>query len=136
MSACEGVVRTLKKGSEMDASQFVAAIKQAVRRSSIQGTLEITKNPPGRRRITDFERGRARWLESLGIEESEYIESILADAVDNALFGVLCVVDGVRAVESTPIKGSFELWYVRGDRKLLNRPEDPYLHDLYDSGGA
>jgi hypothetical protein len=54
--------------------------------------------------------------------------------VDRAIFGFLCVLDGVRAIEGARDKGRLVLFYDRESRVLLNNPDDEYLHDIYNSG--
>jgi len=51
--------------------------------------------------------------------------------IDYAVFGFLTVLDGVRAVESTPEKGEFELRFSKGGIETVISPSDPYLHDLF-----
>jgi hypothetical protein len=78
---------------------------------------------------------RAEWFKSLGGHERQFVRSIVSDAVDSALFGVLCVIDGVRVVEDQGEKGSFELWY-RGKNSgrpdcLISPTSDDFQHDIY-----
>ena len=42
------------------------------------------------------------------------LTQILQLAAHSAVFGVLCILDGSRAVESTSEKGRFELRFVKG----------------------
>ncbi len=50
----------------------------------------------------------------------------LDDVAEGVIFGVLCVLDGVRAIESGPDKGELELYYVKdGTRVLLNTRNNP-----------
>jgi hypothetical protein len=60
------------------------------------------------------------------------VSAVIATAVDGALFGLLCVLDGVRAVEDGEIKGEFRLHYIKGGVAVLNGPDAPFLHDLYN----
>ena len=53
--------------------------------------------------------------------------------MDQAVFGFLCVLDGVRAVENGPDKGTFELRYLKDGSVLLNPQDEAMLHDLYNS---
>jgi len=60
------------------------------------------------------------------------LTAIAAGAVDRALFGLLCVLDGVRTVEDGEVKGDFQLNYVKGTTTRLNATDEPTLHDLYN----
>jgi hypothetical protein len=53
------------------------------------------------------------------------------DAVNRAVFGFLCVIDGVRAIEHGADKGSLELRYVKNGSVLLNPPDGKVLHELW-----
>jgi hypothetical protein len=60
------------------------------------------------------------------------LHEALTYAAESAVFGVMCVLDGVRAIESGSEKGDLELYYVKGDRKiLLNDPQNEELHNLF-----
>lgn len=50
-----------------------------------------------------------------------------------ATFGFLCVLDGVRAIESVQDKGRLTLFYEKGQKKLLiNDNKEDFLHDLFN----
>jgi len=42
----------------------------------------------------------------------------LNDAAERAVFGFLCVLDGVRAIETGSEKGSLEIYYVNVDQRV------------------
>lgn len=116
----------------MDGKEFVDAVKLVVRDRACEDTISIAENPPGRR-VSPELKARADWLKSLSDMERKMVESIIKDGVDNAIFGLFCVVDGVRAIEDVPDKGDFELHYVKGGvSAILNRADAPLLHDLYN----
>lgn len=47
---------------------------------------------------------------------------------------MLCVLDGVTAVEATPDKGKVSLSFIKdGKETKLNSPHDEMLHDIYQS---
>jgi hypothetical protein len=116
---------------QMNDHDFIRAIGLAVRESAISGTMQTLASPPGRRPPADKLR-RAEWFNALEEADRENVERVAADAVDSAIFGFLCVLDGVRAVEDQECRGGFELWHVRDDeRVLLNQDAD--LHDKFQS---
>jgi hypothetical protein len=62
------------------------------------------------------------------------LHRIIELSVDSSIFGFLCILDGVRALEYGAEKGCFELYYKKGDqRALLNDENKEFLHDIYKS---
>lgn len=114
----------------MNSQDFVMIIRSVVRDSAVRSTLEVLEHPPGRT-PSDGLINRSKWYHSLTTEDKQRLIEIVSDAVDNGVFGFLCVLDGVRSVESTSDKGRFELRYIREDTVLLNDPDKIMLHDLY-----
>jgi len=54
--------------------------------------------------------------------------------VDAAVFGFLCVIDGVRAMGEDGAVVDFELYCKKGDETVrLNPGQGEFLHDLYNS---
>ena len=117
----------------MNAEGFIHAIKRCVHESAVHGVLQTIAHPPGR--LTPAEERRlADWCRSLSEEDRVIIENIVDTAVTHALFGFLCVLDGVRVIEDTPTKGRFELYYVNElEKTLLNDPAQEPMHDIYKS---
>jgi hypothetical protein len=61
------------------------------------------------------------------------LRGLIKEGIDDALFGLFCIIDGVRAVEDAPDKGRYELHYVKnGQSTSLNPGNSPLLHDLYN----
>jgi hypothetical protein len=52
---------------------------------------------------------------------------------DSTLFGVLCVLDGVRAIESEHDKSEFTVSAARGGVVSVIAPGEEFLHDMYRS---
>ncbi len=115
----------------MDGKQFIDAVKICVRRPAIKGAIKNLADPPGRR-ITDFDRQHSQWFNGLSIEDKQNVEAAITKAVDDALFGFLAVIDGVRVVEDTVDKGEFTLLYRNDGETIINDPKAQYLHDLYN----
>jgi hypothetical protein len=68
---------------------------------------------------------------SLPDDQKRILSSIILDVADRAVFGFLCVLDGVRSIEDDGEKGHLELRYVKNDSTLLNPAEGEMLHDLW-----
>lgn len=118
----------------MDTETFVVAIKEAVRNPSIEGVYDTLKQVPGRspaKRLTDL----STWYNSLSESDQRYVKQIIEESIDSALFGFLCVIDGVKAIEPDGDTGEFEVLYHRNGETTTLAPNDDtdYLHDLYNS---
>jgi hypothetical protein len=71
------------------------------------------------------------FYKSLDEEQKSILVKVLNETAEMTFFGLLCVLDGVRAIESGEDKGTLELWYRKGNETiLLNDPDDEFLHDL------
>jgi hypothetical protein len=59
------------------------------------------------------------------------IRRLLAEISHHAVFGVLCVLDGSRAVEDYGPEGYFELHHVKDNvTSILSGPRGAALHEL------
>lgn len=116
----------------MNSEEFVAAIKEFVRDSAIDDTIENLEDPPGRK-VPEAEKQRSKWFNNLPDEDHNNIKSIVTDAVDEALFGLLAVLDGSRAIEDGDDKGRLLLVHKGLTEELLNDPNKIGLHDLYNA---
>lgn len=114
----------------MTGEDFVRAIERVVRDAAVSDSLEGLERPPGRRPDQAVV-AQSDWYRSLDSQEQQLLKAVLQGAIDNAVFGFLCVLDGVRAVEDGPVKGDFVLNYLKGTSTPLNGPDLPMLHDLY-----
>jgi hypothetical protein len=114
----------------MDAQQFVDAIRIVVRDGAASGELGVLRSPPGRRPSVDLQE-RSTWFNSLPDDQKRILSSIILDVADRAVFGFLCVLDGVRSIEDAGKKGHLELRYVKDGSILLNPAEGEMLHDLW-----
>jgi len=116
----------------MDTKEFVEAIKEVVEKSSVDGVIEVMSQPPGRKPDLELVQ-RSVWYNKLPEEDKRMVREVVAESVQSALFGFLCVLDGVRAIENDEDKGVLKLYFEKkGQQVLLNHPEGEYLHDLYN----
>lgn len=114
----------------MSPKYFVEIVRKVVQEQAVRDSIENLQEPPGREpdnallRFSDF-------YNKLSDDQKVILEKILHQTAEMTLFGMLCVIDGVRTIESGEDKGNLELWYRRGDETvLLNDPEEEFLHDL------
>ena len=116
----------------MDAHKFVRAVEIAVRDGAVSEALQNLARPSGRRPPHELAE-RSIWYRGLSETDKEKLHEVLSEAVDQTIFGFLCVLDGVRSIEDGEQKGKLELRYVKEDVTLLNPSDGPMLHDLYRS---
>jgi hypothetical protein len=113
----------------MKKEEFINAIKQVVIEDSINSMESILVKPPGRspqkKAIMLSE-----WFNRLDNQNIEFIKQVIRESIETGIFGFLCVLDGVRAIENEE-KGNLLLYYKKNDTEvLLNDPNEDYLHDL------
>jgi hypothetical protein len=114
----------------MNSQEFVDLLKIVVRDGAASEELSVLRAPPGRRPPSELLE-RSAWYNSLQDDQKRILSSIILDVADRAVFGVLCVLDGVRAIESASDKGRLELSYVKDTSILLNPPDGEMLHDFW-----
>ncbi|MEI7376821.1 hypothetical protein [Dickeya chrysanthemi] len=114
----------------MDAEKFVDVIKLVVRDAAIEDTISVLTSPPGRRPSKELVE-LSNYYNGKNDEEKELINRIIKLASDDAVFGFLCVLDGVRAIEDEEEKGTLSLIYKKNEEVILNKDED--LHDYYNA---
>jgi len=117
----------------MNKDEFIAAIKVAVHDSTINGMKTNLVSPPGRK-PHEKAKEASLWFNSLPKEDRHQVEEIIKQTVHASVFGFLCVLDGVRAIESTPEKGILELIFNKdGNNTLINDESGEMLHDIYQA---
>lgn len=120
----------------MNGEEFIVALKHVVRDAAIRDTLSILTQPPGRNPPQEL-RQASEWFQSINSEHQQFltfaVSNAFSNAVDDAIFGLLCVLDGVRTVVDDKEKGHFELRYVGQTVDLLNAENAPMLHELYNA---
>ena len=116
----------------MDKEEFIKLIKSEVSDSSIESTIENLIDPPGRKPSAEL-LAQSEFYKSLSIENKEIINKIISEAVSEAVFGFLCVLDGVRSISKAGELNNLELSHVSTAQKtLLNSEQGEYLHDIYN----
>jgi hypothetical protein len=117
-------------GVMMNSSQFIDLLRVVVRDGAASEVMSALEKPPGRRPPEDLVE-RSKWYSSLDDDQRRILSATVLDAADRAVFGFLCVIDGVRSIENESEKGRLELRYVKNGSVLLNPPERDMLHDLW-----
>jgi hypothetical protein len=115
----------------MTREQFVASVKLGASDAAVRMTTGSLVQPMGRRPSKEAIE-LASWYRDLKPEAQSHVQRVVRQAAESAVFGVLAILDGVRAVEESGPKGEFELVYRKGeDRVLLNDPNAELLHDTF-----
>ncbi|HEY9703085.1 MAG TPA: hypothetical protein V6C58_11600 [Allocoleopsis sp.] len=114
----------------MNAQMFIDSIKQVVIEDSIKSVQTNLDNPPGKKPVYELVQ-LSEWFKSFDFENQDMILKLVRESVQTSVFGFLCVLDGVRAIEDNEIKGRLKLIYEKGHESiLLNDLNKDYLHDL------
>lgn len=114
----------------MNARTFVDVLQQVVGNAAVEDTIGELVAPLGRR-PSDRMLQLSGWYRSLSDTDRAMLSEILGMVSHSAMFGFLCVLDGVRAIESRPDKGTLSLTFWRdGSSTLLNDPAAEFLHDI------
>lgn len=111
--------------------QFVSAIELAVRDSSIENTeAMLTQRQKGQpnKEVDSL----ALWYSTLTGEDRANVLNVVRMSIDHTVFGFLCVLDGVRAIEGPGEKGELHLIYKKGHvSNRLNDTRGEFLHDIF-----
>jgi hypothetical protein len=113
----------------MKPEQFVEALKSECRDAAVLGCVEVFRHPPGRKpgqELLDI----SQWFNALPGPDREFVVTAMRHAADATLFGVLCVLDGVRTVEPAGEKTEFKLSAIKAGNESRISPNETYLHDL------
>jgi hypothetical protein len=114
----------------LDATEFVGALTETCRDSAVADALAQLQKPVGRKPPAQLQQ-LSSWYNTLSSEQRQHTAAIMRLVADSTLFGVLCVLDGVRAVESTAQKSSFRVTATKGKVSSVLSPGSVFLHDIY-----
>ena len=94
----------------MTAQEFTDVIKKVVQQSSVADTISNLNQPPGRHPSEEIIM-LSEFYKSLDENQKSFVDKIMDMVAETTLFGLLCVIDGVRAIEGVGEKG--ELGHAR-----------------------
>ena len=110
------------------------AIRAHVRRAAISGVLSQLEEPSGRqplqRRVDQSE-----WFHSLDTPDRAILSGVVEESVDQALFDLLCVFDGVRLIHEDLREGHLKIVFeLDGRETVLAHSHEAFecLHDIYN----
>ena len=117
----------------MSPPEFIDAVKIGVHDAAIAGMETSLESPSGRSPAPSIIKA-SHWFNSLKDEEKDALRKIISLSVHSAVFGMLTILDGVRAVEDREDKGRLVLDFVNTAGVVrLNDPNGEMLHDIYQS---
>ena len=112
----------------MSPQEFIEAVRIVVSNDRGKKTAAMLENPPGRKGA-DLYKEVSRWFKSLSLKDKEFVAEAMQIAAEDAVFGLLTVLDGAAAIEPRGPKGELELYFVKDGKKThLNALP---LHELY-----
>lgn len=116
----------------MKPDDFARALKSECVDSAVEVCLSNFASPPGRNPDAELVQ-ISKWFRTLSEEDHAIFRLALQQAADATLFGVLCVVDGVRAIEEYVEKSNFCLTATIAGVTSQLSPSCSNLHDLLRS---
>jgi len=118
----------------MTPDAFVDAVKNHVIGSGVRGVMKSLVAPP-ERNPTSKRMAATEWYNALGDEHRGYVENAVRDAAHASVFGLLCVLDGVRVIETGEKKSEFRLVCIcpDGTEAVLNPSNGEMLHDILNA---
>lgn len=113
----------------MTPDDFVSGLKTQCADAAVHDCVELLNAPPGRRPQQSLV-SLSVWYRGLAPADKANVVAALQMAADATLFGVLCVIDGVRAIEDQSTKSKFRLTATCNGSTSLIAPGPEDLHAL------
>lgn len=96
----------------MTPSDFIHVLKSEVRDAAASDTISQIRTQSGRR-PPEVIRKLSAWFNQLWEADQQAVAEVASMSAQRAVFGFLCVLDGVRVIEDGEHCGEFELNYVQ-----------------------
>ena len=116
----------------MQPVDFVHGLTTECRDAAVADCVATFESPPGRRPAQSLVE-LSRWFLDLQPTDRDLVIRAMHEAADATLFGVLCVLDGVRTIEAHTAKSEFTVTAMRDGAVSVISPNDGFLHDIYRS---
>lgn len=117
----------------MTKEEFVKSIDIAVGQATVSDIKSVLETPIGRqpdKKSIDL----SNWYNNLSSADKDNLHQVIEKTADMCLFGMFCVLDGVRAIEDSVPKGELVLEFKKDNKSFrLNEEKGMYLHDIYKS---
>lgn len=118
--------------NQMTPEDFVRAVRISCIDDVVKDCVGSYVAPPGRKPHSTLLRLSA-WFNALSSADQAMVSEAMRDSAEAAVFGVFCIIDGVRAVDSGSGKFEFRLTAQQSGQESLLSPSNTYLHDLLRS---
>lgn len=113
----------------MNTQEFVEVIREVVIEESIKSVQTNLISPPGRKPSETLIQC-SKFYNNLPDNDKRVIIQIIKESVLTGVWGLFCVLDGVRSIENND-KGKLTLYYEKdGVKTILNDPQNELLHEL------
>ena len=117
----------------MNREDFVTRMFENAVVSSVAACVKTLRKPPGRKPHASLVE-ESRWFNQLADSDRAFVERCVKRGAEMALFSVFTVLDGVSFMEDFGPKGDFELYFSKGDERILLNPQDgELLHEMMPS---
>ena len=119
----------------MTKEEFVAVVRTEVLESAASESIEMYEEGPPGHSPHESDVRLSKWYKSLSVADQDMVRNVALDVSHGAVFGLFCVLDGVRVVEDGPVKGDFFLTYRKGDVEVQLTSDDDcnFLHDILNA---
>ncbi|MDX5631064.1 MULTISPECIES: hypothetical protein [unclassified Brenneria] len=115
----------------MDTQEFIDVLNTVVRDAAVEDTISILESPPGRKPAKELIK-LSEFYNKQNEESKLLINKIMKYVADDAVFGMLCVIDGVRAIEDDN-KGELILNYQNAKNSTVTLNANKDLHDIFNA---
>lgn len=114
-----------------DRDEFVSIVKMVIRDTAIAAVTDSLRHPPGRK-PPELLQALSDWANGLMRNDRDRIEAIVGEAVDRAIFDLLCYFDIAQRVKAVKAEGELQLILkAGGKRTLLNDPVGKGLAETF-----
>jgi hypothetical protein len=117
------------RAQKMTPSEFVDALRAECADAAVSDCLRLFQSPPGRKPAQSLVT-LSNWYRGLDPDNQANVVAAMRQAADATLFGVLCVLDVVRAVEHHQVKSEFKPTATRNGSESVISPGPEQLHDI------
>ena len=118
----------------MDDEGFVEAVKEGVLEATVEDMIAQFASPSGRK-PKEAKIQLSRWYNAQTEASKWHIRQVVKESAHTALFGLFCVLDGVRLIHEVLRKGRLRLVLETeaGEIILSDNQEISDLHDLLNA---
>ncbi len=118
----------------MNSEEYVIAVHKYVASGAVRDTTEVLASPNGRNPPKESVQ-RSERFNALPIEAKQMCEIAASEAVDAALFGLFCVLDGVRNIDEMIDASRLRLVLETESEEIVLSDNTEFLglHDIYNS---